>query len=335
MINPYILLNPGPVNLHPEVRRAATSIDLCHRQKEFIDILVGVKNKILTVSNKKNSNVSILHGSGDLSVESAVFSLIRGNVLVINNGHYCQRIINYLKFLPDVSVFSMDLFMGEYPCLDIIDSYLRRNVYDWVIVVHHETSTGLLNPLSEICDLIEGRKTKIMVDAVSSFGGHNVDGRANIICTNSNKCLESIPGAAIIIWDKDLEINENIPPYFNLYEYIENKMPYTPNVNAILALNVALDIYKSEDRFERYRNLSSHVREIGSKYFKLLLDSNYSNVLTSFLINDRDFKDIYKKARDGGFILYDGKLSNQFRVANMGVSISENKIRYLFDCIGK
>ena len=89
---PYILFTPGPVNLDNRVRAAGFSKDLCHRQKEFISLLIRVKQNLLDISKKKNSHVSILHGSGSLAVESALQTLIQGNVLVINNGPYCIRI---------------------------------------------------------------------------------------------------------------------------------------------------------------------------------------------------------------------------------------------------
>ena len=199
----YVLFGPGPVNLHADVRYAATHIDLSHRQEEFIEIILDVKNNLRQIAKKSNSHISILHGSGGLAVEAALQSLVRGKVLVVNNGDNCQRIVDSLRLMSGVYVKELKLAFGIAPSLELISSELNKE-YDWICLVHHETSTGLLNPLSSICDIAENINVKVFVDAVSSFGAHVVDCRSNVICFNSNKCLESIPGLAIVVWDNNL-----------------------------------------------------------------------------------------------------------------------------------
>jgi 2-aminoethylphosphonate-pyruvate transaminase len=332
-MNKYLLLNPGPVNLDERVKIAATSIDLCHRQEEFIDILMRVKRKLKKASGKLQSNISILHGSGTLAVESAMQTFISGDVLVINNGEYCQRIENSIKYNSDCKLFSLCFKTGEYPDLDRVRSCFDRH-YDWVCVVHHETSTGILNPVSEICDLAQEFGCKVFVDAVSSFGAHHVDPRSNVICFNSNKCLESIPGAAIVVWDNNLIRCRDTLAYLDATSYREEQIPFTPNTNAIVALDTALDIFFKEDRYDRYDHISSYVRKVGSKYYPLFLTDYYSNVLNSFVVDDNKYEMLYQTAKDRNFILYAGKMHGQFRIANMGVEITLSKVDELFDCIG-
>jgi len=326
----YILFTPGPINLEKKVRTAATSKDLFHRQKEFIDILIKVKQNLLNISQKNNSYVSILHGSGSLAVESALQTLIQGNVLVINNGDYCERIKKSLIMKQDTTVKSLDLKMGEYPNLDTINDLLNKDEYNWICMVHHETTTGLLNPVKKICDIAQKKSIRVFVDAVSSFGAHEVDKRASVICTNSNKCLESIPGAAIIIWDKDINISNNIIPYINASLYIEDKIPFTLNTNAIIALNTALEIYLKEDRPKRYKKMAEYIRKKGSQYFDLFLKDNYSNVLTSFCTPEKQSFNICELMHKDGIILYPNKTLNSFRICNIGKSINYKTINYLF-----
>ncbi len=333
MNNQYILLNPGPVNLDDRVRKRSVGVDLCHRQSEFMDILMEVKRKLLDISEMENSYVSILHGSGSLAVESSLQTLVEGKVLVINNGFYCERIYNALLNKYGVEVHAIDLKMGEYPSVKEIEVLCNKNKYDWITMVHHETSTGILNPIEDICNIGEKYSIKIFVDAVSSFGAHPVDRRADVICFNSNKCLESIPGAAIVIWKKELSISRLVVPYFNLYNYIEDKIPSTPNTNAIVALDTALDILIEEDRHGRYQRLAAYIREVGSKYFDLFLKDNYSNVLTSFLIDRDRSEKIHQVAKDNGFILYDGVVPDQFRICNLGSLVNEKEIERLFNCL--
>ncbi len=334
-MNNYILLNPGPVNLDPRVRESAIKVDYCHRQEEFIDILMEVKDKLKTIINKPDSHVSILHGGGALSVESALQTLVDGNVLVINNGLYCERIEDSLSKKSNTCVDSLSLQSGEFPSIEVIKNMLCEKHYDWIALVHHETATGLLNPLSEICDLVDDSSTKVFVDAVSSIGAHEVDNRCSVICFNSNKCLEAIPGAAIVVWDKDLKVvDDNIIAYLNLYNYVGDKMRTTLNTNSIVSLNTALDIFLSEDRLKRYEDLAAYIREEGSKYYKLFLDGHYSNVLTSFVIEPEKYEPIRLEAKKNGFILYHGSVADQFRVSNMGTLINKKEIKRLFECIG-
>jgi 2-aminoethylphosphonate-pyruvate transaminase len=330
-----ILLNPGPVNLCPSVREAATKLDLCHRQEEFIDILLDVKRRLLKISNKNSANISILHGSGALAVESAIHSLVRGKILIIDNGYYCCRIRDSLLQLSkyqNIQVTSLSCGFGLAPDMNKLSELLKQK-FDWVTVVHHETSTGLLNPLTDICNIAELYDTKVFVDAVSSFGIHSTDTRSNIICFNSNKCLESLPGAAIIIWDKFLKCHDT-NEYMKLSNYIDDKIPYTPNTNAIIALQEALNCYDNENRPERYKTICKHIRQVGSKYYKLFLNNNYSDVLTSFSFSG-NYDLLYAKAKANGFILYPGKMCGYFRVANINPILTKSHIDDLFSYIGE
>jgi len=173
----------------------------------------------------------------------------------------------------------------------------------------------------------------VLVDAVSSFGAHRIDPRANVICFNSNKCLESIPGAAIIVWDDELVRCRDTIAYLDATSYKAERIPFTPNTNAIVALDTALDIFFKEDRYGRYERLSSYVREVGSQYYPLFLRAHYSNVLNSFEVDDNKYEMLYQVAKAHGFILYAGKMKGQFRIANMGVGIDYSKVDDLFSCI--
>jgi len=327
-------LNPGPVNLDPRVREAATRTDLCHRQQDFVDILMSVKDKLRLAAKKPESKVSILHGSGSLAVESGLRTFVKGRVLVINNGPYCQRIADSLYDMKDVEVDNIVFKAGESPNMDFIEQLCHHKYYEWITVVHHETATGVLNPLSRICDIAEKNGTKVFVDAVSSFGGHEVDPRCDVICCNSNKCLESVPGAAIVIYGKGLyKVRMGGISYLDATRYAGGRIPCTPNTNAIMALDVAMDLFFEEDRYERYAVLSEHIRNVGSKTFDLFLDRDYSNILTSFKLTGAHFERVYHKALDNGFVIYDGLVADQFRVCNLGVKVSKESIDRLFSLI--
>jgi 2-aminoethylphosphonate-pyruvate transaminase len=294
-----------------------------------------VKAKLLKAGDREKSHVSILHGSGALSVESGLQTFVSGKILVLLNGEYSNRIRDSLLSAPGNRVTCIQPSFGYFgnpfdP--NLIERVLAEKHYDWVCLVHHETTTGILNPLKEICDRVDG--TRVFVDAVSSFGAHPVDPRADVVCFNSNKCLESIPGAAVVVWKNSLEVCRKVIPYLNANEYRDDKIPYTPNTNAIVALDTALDLFFEEDRYARYAEISSYIRKIGkSRHFPLFLKNSYSNVLNSFIIDPEKYPALYWKAARGGFIIYAGKLSGQFRIANMGKLVTKQAVDRLFECI--
>jgi 2-aminoethylphosphonate-pyruvate transaminase len=202
-------------------------------------------------------------------------------------------------------------------------------------MVHHETTTGLLNPVSDVSDLCHEAGVRLCVDAVSSMGAHAVDPRADLVCFNSSKCLESLPGIAGVFWNRDLP-RASVIPALDVCAY-SDAMPSTPNVQAFIALDTALDLLASEDRPARYRRLAQHVWKIGGQCFEpLLAETDRSNVLTAFKLGDRTIDELLGLASTLNMVIYPGQAHLRdeiFRVANMGVAINERAIEELFAVI--
>src|SRR5438105_11999561 len=93
IMRPYILLNPGPVNVSPRVQQALLRGDLCHREEEFSDLLAAVRGKLLRAFASRGYTAVPLSGSGTLAVEAVVSSALPEGrkLLVINNGVYGER----------------------------------------------------------------------------------------------------------------------------------------------------------------------------------------------------------------------------------------------------
>jgi 2-aminoethylphosphonate-pyruvate transaminase len=217
------------------------------------------------------------------------------------------------------------------PKVEWLRSKVKLPCVDWFVVVHHETGLGLLNDLGAVCDLAATYKARVLVDAVSSFGAHRIDPRVDAICFNSNKCLESLPGVAVVMYRPELPVNSSkcLSPVMNLEAYI-GEMEFTSNTNAILALNEALVICAEEDRPTRYRMLASYVRSLAGDPFPLVLERDHSNVITAFRCGRADFGEMYARAREAGFVIYGGKDPGQFRIGNMGYGLTIDTIKRLF-----
>jgi len=332
-----VLFTPGPVNLHPAIKARLFEFELSHRQPEFDDLRRRVKDRLFSAAGLSTDDhrLSLLHGSGTLAVDAGLTSLVRGKVLVVDNGVYCERILTTLEPLAGVRLHRHPAGLGRRPHVDQLADEVARERPDWIAVVHHETTTGLLNPLTQIADIADANGCRLFVDAVSSLGAHAVDRRADVICFNSNKCLESLPGVAGIFWRRHLRLHPTVP-VLDVGAYAD-AIPSTPNVQAFLALDIALDLLAGEDRPARYERLARRVWEAGSRRFEPLLpEADRSHVLTSFCVGQNDPEELFHRALNHGYVIYRGQgpLRNQiFRVANLGYAIGEEVIDELFSVL--
>ena len=294
-----LLMNPGPTNVNPAVRQAMLSPDLSHREQEFADVLKSVCQKWTSVVHGVDAYDTVPFVASGTGVNEAMLGVTKGPVLVLVAGRYSQRLYDIAKRLNvDVSKIEFEPFEG----IDM--RRLREAVaqapkkYDYFCLVHHETTTGILAPLQEIGALAKEYGAHVLVDGVSSVGGHDVDvERDNIaMCTvNANKCLESLPGISFLISRKSLlaaSKGHSRSFYFDLYEQwhrcsTSGKLPFTAAVPMFLAADVALDRLLSETvngRANRYRmlkgKLEGGLEQLGWKLLPIP-ESRKSNILTS------------------------------------------------------
>jgi 2-aminoethylphosphonate-pyruvate transaminase len=334
-----VLFNPGPVNLASAIKENLFNVELCHRQPEFDALAASIRARLAGMLGFDPAvyHMSLLHGSGSLAVQAALSSLVRGRVLVVRNGVYGDRMADTLRQLPDTDVHVVDSGTGQPADLDQLSELCSGDPVDWVAIVHHETTTGLLNPLGSVRQITAAHGCKLVVDAVSSAGAHRVDAGAEAVCFNSSKCLESLPGIGIVAWKSALPVHSTFG-VLDLGAYAEG-MPTTPNVQAYVALDIALDLMAAEDRPARYRRLAEHVWHAGSRAFEPLLpEVHRSHVLTSFLLDGRDPDGLFERALKHGYVIYQGQgalRSQIFRVANMGTAMDEGTVTDLFDVLAQ
>ena len=90
-----VLFNPGPVNLDEAIKANLFNVELCHRQPEFEELEARVKTGLFGAAgvSPASHRLSLLHGSGTLAVDAGLTSFVRGTILVVDNGLYCQRLI--------------------------------------------------------------------------------------------------------------------------------------------------------------------------------------------------------------------------------------------------
>jgi 2-aminoethylphosphonate-pyruvate transaminase len=338
----YWLLNPGPVNTSEAVKRAALRPDLCHREPEFGTLMAGVRRKLLEVAGVTGEQYKsvLIAGSGTAALELGVSSLVRANkkLLVIMNGVYGERVDKICE-LHGIAKKQVVSAWGERPNLETVDRELAADPsIEVVALIHHETTTGLLNPVNEVGALCKKHDKLFFLDSISAFGGEELDlvkaGVDFMACT-ANKCLHGLPGVAFLLISKRGEAYlADVPPralYFDLKNYIaqqdKSTIPFTPCVPGMYTLDAALDELIAEgpkNRIETYKKRAAFLRkELGELGFELYLDPRYlSNTITTFkLPTGVSYDQLHDALKGDGFVIYagQGKLASEiFRVANMG-----------------
>jgi len=351
--NRTILLNPGPVTLTTGVRNALQRGDWCHREPEFADLTRDINSRLVRVYREmpKDFESVMLTGSGTCAVEAmlASFAPREAATLVIANGVYGERMVKML------AAQGKPHYVVKSAWGDPIDMGQVRAELDahaditHVATVHHETTTGRLNDLTELGQLCGERDIRLMLDAVSSFGVEAIDADGwNIaaLAATANKCLQGVPGISFVLARKQLWAGELVPAgsvYLDLAAYYQGQhgtgfSPFTQAVQPAFALLQALreleDIGGWEQRRSIYRHRAGRIavrlKQLGLQ--TLLPPQEFSCVLWSWVLPEGDsYKRVHAFLKKKGFVIYAGQggLGERiFRIAHMG-DIQNNDLERL------
>ena len=173
-----ILLNPGPVNVSPRVTAALARGDICHREPECAELLARIRARLLEAFAParrihRRAAHRLRHGGGRGGGDERVLAE-RGRLVVVSNGVYGERIAAMAEAarVPHTVVGSA---WTSAPDLDAVEDALRAPDVEAVAVVHHETTTGLLNPVAVIAQRARALGKLVLVDAVSGLAGDALD----------------------------------------------------------------------------------------------------------------------------------------------------------------
>ena len=347
-----ILLNPGPVNVSDRVRQALLRPDICHRESEFSDLIESIRDKLVRAFAPGPEYVAILiTGSGTAAVEAALTSCLPPGrrILIIKNGVYSQRISDIANAH---KMQNMDI-AGEWDQrfeTEPVQVALRQNkAIEVVAMVHHETSTGMLNPVKEIGAIVKKADRLLLVDGVSSLAGEEIDFQSynvGVIAGSSGKCIQGFPGVGFVLVRRDLmekmityeqrSVYFHLPIYYKHQE--EGSIPFTPAVQLYYAFDEALSELLEEgvaNRIARYRKLARLIRNRmrANRIRFYLREPLWSSTLTAFTLPEGMFYDhLHDLLREQGYVIYAGQaqLAQQlFRVANMGALTEANITAFL------
>lgn len=336
------LLTPGPLTTSPTVK-AAMQHDLGSRDHDLIAINRGIRERLVGIVNGQDNHVCVpLQGSGTFVVEAMIGTMVPrdGKPLILVNGAYGIRIAKICEILRRrAQVIQTPENVPVDP--DALDAALGADPdITHVVVVHCETTTGILNPIRSVAEITARHGRSLLIDAMSSFGAIDIDARKipfDAVVASSNKCLEATPGLGFcIVREEALARCEGNSHSLALdlhdqWRSMEGngQWRFTPPVHTILSFNQALDEFDVEGGVEgrggRYsencRALVSGMRALG--FEPLLSDALQAPIIVTFLTPDDpsfNFESFYDALRRRGYVIYPGKLTvaDTFRIGCIG-----------------
>ena len=337
-----VLLNPGPSTTKDSIKYAQVCADICPRELEFGDLMEEIERDLTSFGASPDEYTTIMFASSGTGADEAMISSCvppNGKLLVIDNGSYGARLAQIAEtYSIDTTVFKSS--PNEPIDIGLLEEEFKKGNYDTFAMVHHETTTGLLNPIEVICPLAKEYGMITVVDTISSYGGMPMNFKemgVDFASCTSNKHFGGMAGIGFVVCNREELIKQKDWPmrnyYFNLYDqyryFIETKQSrFTPPVQTFYALRQAIletKVETIEKRFERFSKcwniLVDAVKEIGLEM--IVKEENQSHFITAILNPDSpnyDFDEFHDYVKSFGFTIYPGKLGNTgtFRIANMG-----------------
>ncbi len=198
---PYrLLLGPGPSLVHPRVYRAMTAPVIGYLDPAFIQLMDDTQRPLRTLFRTENDMTMPISGTGTAGMEAAIYNVTEpgDTVVVCMNGFFGTRMADMAKRC-GADVITIEQEWGRIiepdQVRDAINSAGRK--VKVVMIVHGETSTGILQPLEEISRITHENGALLLVDAVTSLGGCEllIDEWGIDVCySGTQKCLSAPPG---------------------------------------------------------------------------------------------------------------------------------------------
>lgn len=339
---PY-LLTPGPLTTSYAVKEAMLR-DWGSWDDEFRGMTRKMRQQLLALLGPGSTDYDCvpIQGSGSYCVEAMLGSFVPkdGKVLVLANGAYGLRAAQTMECLG--RAFKL-LNKGDYlpPRGDEVAAILAEDpAITHVLIIHCETSSGILNPVEEIADAAHAAGRKVLIDSMSAFGAVPLDVEKTkyvAMVSSANKCIEGVPGFGFVIARRDeLEAAKGNSHSLSLDVHAQwatmektGQWRFTPPTHVVAAFLTALDAHEKEGgvagrggRYSRNRDVMvKGMRDLG--FETLLADRWLSPIIVTFFCPASpafEFQKFYNLMKDRGFIIYPGKLTvvDSFRIGCIG-----------------
>lgn len=350
-----VLLNPGPATTTDTVKLAQIVPDICPREKEFGQVMKDIQADLVKIvhGDPEVYTAVLFCGSGTINIDACINSLLPEGkkALVINDGAYSARASEICKCY-GLPYTELKLPLDEQPDLAVIEDAIKADPEIGLVhTAHHETGTGLLNPVREIGEIAHRYGAIFTVDTTSTYAMRPIDvAKDNIdFCmASAQKGLMSMTGLSFVVGRRDIiEESKNYPRrsyYCNLwmqYDYFERtgQMQFTPPVQAIYATKQALTEYWAEGEEAKWARhcrvfdaICDGLDRLGFEQY-IRRDLRAGLVAAALYPNDPNwnFEKVHDYCYERGFTIYPGKVDGRgmFRLCALG-AIVENDIKDFF-----
>jgi len=338
-----LLFTPGPLSTSETVKQAMLR-DLGSRDPEFLEVVRKIRRRLLELGQVARGDYEavLMQGSGTFAIESMISSVLPrdGKLLVLINGAYGHRMARIARTL---GIATETLVFPESRPVDpagVHDALRSDGAITHTGFIHCETTTGMLNPASEIGRVVKEHGRVFLVDAMSSFGGVPLDLAASgidFLVSSANKCIQGVPGFGFVLGRRDLLISaEGRARSISLdlvaqWKGLESdgQFRFTPPTHVLLAFWQALEELEAEGgiagRAARYAaNQQTLLAGMTALGFDAYLEPEHQSIITSSFLcpahPNFDFHQFYQRLSEQGFVIYPGKVSdaNCFRIGTIG-----------------
>lgn len=355
-VTPRILMGPGPSDAHPRVLKAMATPLIGHLDPQFVDIMDEVKSMVQQTLLTKNHLTFVVSAPGSAGMETCLVNLLEaGDECIIGiNGVFGGRMKNIAERC-GATVHTVDVEWGT-----VIEPSQIKAALDkcpkpkLVALVHAETSTGALQPLEEISDLVHNAGSLLMVDAVTSYCGMPLrvdDWKIDALYSGTQKCLSAPPGLSPVSFsDAAVKVLENrktpVQSWFldlnlvkNYWAGAKRAYHHTAPVSSVYALREALAIVLEEgleNRWARHQAVHQYLKgQLEGLGFRFLVDEAHRlpNLNAVFLPDGIDEAKVRRQLLNdynievgGGLGAFAGKI---WRIGIMGESCTKNHVNML------
>lgn len=338
---PY-LLTPGPLTTAAATKLAMLD-DWGSRDIEFRALVTSIRTRLLEIAEAGAAYECVLmQGSGTFAIEAALASFVPtdGKALVVMNGAYGQRAGRILDYLGRAHAVLDRGDVAQVSAHEVAAALDGDAAITDVFFVHCETTSGVVNPVDDICAAVKARGRRVILDSMSAFGALplSMDAQGiDVMVSSANKCIEGVPGFGYVLCRRDLlqaSKGRSHSLSLDLYDQWDNmerteQFRFTPPTHALVAFAAALDAFVAQGgvaargaRYARNRDvLLDGMRALG---FKTLLDDAVGGpIIQTFHAPadpNFDFGRFYEELRGRGYAIYPGKLTRcpSFRIGTIG-----------------
>lgn len=281
-------MGPGPSDIHPRVLNAIGKGTVGHLDPYYLETMNNLQEMLRKVFKTENELTMAISATGSAGMETTVVNLIEpgDKMLVCINGVFGMRMADVAE-RAGAEVFTVERPWGEVFTPEDLRPIIEAEKPKVVGIVMAETSTGACQPLPEISELVHANDGLLLVDAVTSLGGMNVEvdkWGIDVIYSGSQKCLSCPPGLAPISFSPSaVEVLNNRKTkvrswYLDLsmlsnYWSEDRVYHHTAPINMTYALYEALRVILEEgldNCFERHRKnhlaLKAGLEALGFEY---------------------------------------------------------------------